>query len=96
MADEPPSHAPCSTKSSRRSLEEGPETIALFIAEPVQNAGGRFVPPDGYWRGLRELADRYGFLLVADEVITAFGRLGEWFGSTRFGAEPESSRRPRD
>jgi adenosylmethionine-8-amino-7-oxononanoate aminotransferase len=70
-------------------LEEGPETIAMFIAEPVQNAGGCFVPPAGYWAGLRELADRYGFLLVADEVITAFGRLGEWFGSTRVGAQPD-------
>jgi adenosylmethionine-8-amino-7-oxononanoate aminotransferase len=70
-------------------LEEGPETIAMFIAEPVQNAGGCFVPPTGYWQGLRELADRYGFLLVADEVITAFGRLGEWFGSTRVGAQPD-------
>ena len=57
-------------------LEEGPETIAMFIAEPVQNAGGCFVPPAGYWEGLRELADRYGFLVVADEVITAFGRAG--------------------
>jgi adenosylmethionine-8-amino-7-oxononanoate aminotransferase len=70
-------------------LEEGPETIAMFIAEPVQNAGGCFVPPTGYWEGLRELADRYGFLVVADEVITAFGRLGEWFGSTRVGASPD-------
>jgi adenosylmethionine-8-amino-7-oxononanoate aminotransferase len=70
-------------------LEEGPETISLFIAEPVQNAGGCFVPPEGYWPGLRELADKYGFLLVADEVITAFGRLGQWFGSTRVGASPD-------
>jgi adenosylmethionine-8-amino-7-oxononanoate aminotransferase len=70
-------------------LEEGPETIAMFIAEPVQNAGGCFVPPAGYWEGLREMADRYGFLVVADEVITAFGRLGEWFGSTRVGATPD-------
>jgi adenosylmethionine-8-amino-7-oxononanoate aminotransferase len=70
-------------------LDEGPETIAMFIAEPVQNAGGCFVPPEGYWAGLRELADRYGFLVVADEVITAFGRLGEWFGSTRVGARPD-------
>ncbi|MGB0097500.1 MAG: aspartate aminotransferase family protein [Solirubrobacteraceae bacterium] len=70
-------------------LDEGPDTIAMFIAEPVQNAGGCFVPPDGYWQGLRRLADRYGFLLVADEVITAFGRLGEWFGSTRVGAQPD-------
>ncbi|HWC87672.1 MAG TPA: aminotransferase class III-fold pyridoxal phosphate-dependent enzyme [Solirubrobacteraceae bacterium] len=70
-------------------LEEGPETIAVFIAEPVQNAGGCFVPPAGYWPGLRELADRYGFLLVADEVITAFGRLGQWFGGARVGAQPD-------
>jgi adenosylmethionine-8-amino-7-oxononanoate aminotransferase len=70
-------------------LEEGPETIAMFIAEPVQNAGGCFVPPRGYWEGLRLLADRYGFLLVADEVITAFGRLGEWFGSLRVDAQPD-------
>jgi adenosylmethionine-8-amino-7-oxononanoate aminotransferase len=70
-------------------LEEDPETIALFIAEPVQNAGGCFVPPDGYWEGLRELADRYGFLIAADEVITGFGRLGEWFGSTRVGGQPD-------
>lgn len=70
-------------------LREGPETIALLVAEPIQNAGGCFVPPEGYWKGLRELADRYGFLLVADEVITAFGRVGEWFGSTRVGAEPD-------
>ena len=70
-------------------LSEGPETIAMIIAEPVQNAGGCFLPPDGYWSGIRELADRYGILVVADEVITAFGRLGEWFGSTRVGAEPD-------
>jgi adenosylmethionine-8-amino-7-oxononanoate aminotransferase len=70
-------------------LQEDPDTIAMLIAEPVQNAGGCFVPPTGYWEGLRELADRYGFLLVADEVITAFGRLGEWFGSTRVGAQPD-------
>jgi adenosylmethionine-8-amino-7-oxononanoate aminotransferase len=57
----------------------GPETIGMLIAEPVQNAGGCFVPPVGYWTGLRELADRYGFLLVADEVITGFGRIGEYF-----------------
>ena len=53
----------------------------MIIAEPVQNAGGCLVPPPGYWQGLREIADRYGILLIADEVITGFGRLGEWFGS---------------
>ena len=52
----------------------------MIFAEPVQNAGGCLMPPAGYWQGLRELADRYGILLVADEVITGFGRLGEWFG----------------
>lgn len=70
-------------------LEEGPETVGVIIAEPVQNAGGCLVPPAGYWRGLRELADRYGILLHADEVITGFGRLGEYFGVTRFDATPD-------
>jgi adenosylmethionine-8-amino-7-oxononanoate aminotransferase len=68
---------------------EGPETIAMFIAEPVQNAGGCIQPPEGYWPGVREICDRHGILLVADEVITGFGRLGEWFGVTRFGATPD-------
>jgi adenosylmethionine-8-amino-7-oxononanoate aminotransferase len=68
---------------------EGAETIAMIIAEPVQNAGGCLQPPDGYWAGLREICDRHGILLVADEVITGFGRLGEWFGVTRFGAVPD-------
>ncbi|MER5182310.1 aminotransferase class III-fold pyridoxal phosphate-dependent enzyme [Streptomyces sp. NPDC002896] len=70
-------------------LAEGPETIAMLIAEPVQNRGGCITPPEGYWPGLRALADRYGFLLLADEVITAFGRLGEWFGGDRYGARPD-------
>ncbi|HKS48198.1 MAG TPA: aminotransferase class III-fold pyridoxal phosphate-dependent enzyme [Amycolatopsis sp.] len=70
-------------------LEEGPDTIAMLIAEPVQNRGGCITPPEGYWPGLRELADRYGFLLVADEVITGFGRIGEWFGSHRYGVVPD-------
>jgi adenosylmethionine-8-amino-7-oxononanoate aminotransferase len=70
-------------------LEEGPETVAMIIAEPVQNAGGCLVPPPGYWAGLREIADRHGILLVADEVITGCGRLGAWFGVTRFGATPD-------
>lgn len=69
--------------------EEGPDTVAMLIAEPVQNAGGCLVPPEGYWQGLREICDRYGILLVADEVITGFGRLGEWFGSTRVAAAPD-------
>jgi adenosylmethionine-8-amino-7-oxononanoate aminotransferase len=70
-------------------LEEGPDQIAMLIAEPVQNAGGCLVPPDGYWPGLRALCDRYGILLCADEIITGCGRLGEWFGGPRYGAEPD-------
>ena len=62
-------------------VEEGPETVAIFMAEPVQNGGGAIVPPDGYWEALREICDRHGVLLVADEVINGFGRLGTWFGS---------------
>ncbi len=68
---------------------EGAETIAMLIAEPVQNAGGCLVPPDGYWQGLREICDRHGILLVSDEVICAFGRIGAWFGAQRLGYEPD-------
>jgi len=57
--------------------------------EPVQNAGGAFTPPAGYWKGVREICDRYDILLSADEVITAFGRLGHWFGSERYDIRPD-------
>ena len=67
----------------------GPDTIAMVIMEPVQNAGGSFTPPEGYWRGVRELCDRYDILLCADEVITGFGRLGAWFGSERYDIHPD-------
>jgi adenosylmethionine-8-amino-7-oxononanoate aminotransferase len=67
----------------------GPETVAMVIMEPVQNAGGAFTPPDGYWRGVRELCDRYEILLCADEVITGFGRLGTWFGSEHYDIRPD-------
>ena len=67
----------------------GPETVCLVHMEPVQNAGGCFTPPEGYWRGVRELCDRYDILLSADEVITAFGRLGYWFGSERYNIRPD-------
>jgi adenosylmethionine-8-amino-7-oxononanoate aminotransferase len=70
-------------------LEEGPETVAMLIAEPVQNVGGVMVPPGGYWEELRRLCDKYGILLCADEVICGFGRLGYWFGSLRVGARPD-------
>src|SRR3954464_80777 len=67
----------------------GPETVAMVIMEPVQNAGGAFVPPEGYWRGVRELCDRYDILLCTDEVITGFGRVGAWFGSERYDIRPD-------
>jgi adenosylmethionine-8-amino-7-oxononanoate aminotransferase len=70
-------------------LQEGPETVAMVIMEPVQNAGGCFTPPVGFFRGVREICDRYGILLCADEVITGFGRVGRWFGSERYDIEPD-------
>src|SRR5207248_9475873 len=63
--------------------QAGPETVAMVIFEPVQNAGGSFTPPAGYWRGVREICDRYEILLCADEVITGFGRLGAWRSEER-------------
>jgi adenosylmethionine-8-amino-7-oxononanoate aminotransferase len=73
----------------RTILSMGPETVCLVHMEPVQNAGGCFVPPAGYWRGVREICDRYDVLLSADEVITGFGRLGYWFGSERYDIRPD-------
>ena len=67
----------------------GPETVALVIMEPVQNSGGAYVPPAGYFAGVREICDRYGILLCADEVITGFGRLGDWFGSSVYDIRPD-------
>jgi adenosylmethionine-8-amino-7-oxononanoate aminotransferase len=61
----------------------------MVIMEPVQNAGGSFTPPNGYWAGVREICDRYGILLCADEVITGFGRIGEWFGSIKYDIKPD-------
>jgi adenosylmethionine-8-amino-7-oxononanoate aminotransferase len=74
----------------RRAIEEeGPETVAMVIAEPIQNAGGCLTPPPGYWSGLRDLCDRYGILLVADEVISGCGRLGHWFAVDRYEGTPD-------
>ncbi len=70
-------------------LFEGPETVAAVYLEPVQNAGGCFVPPEGYFERVREICDRHGVLLVSDEVICAFGRLGEWFGAQRYDYLPD-------
>ena len=70
-------------------LQAGPETVAMVIFEPVQNAGGSYTPPEGYWKGVREICDRYEILLCADEVITGFGRVGAWFGSERYDIRPD-------
>ncbi len=70
-------------------LWEGPETVAAVYLEPVQNAGGCFVPPEVYFQRVREICDKYGVLLVSDEVICAFGRLGEWFGAERYDYLPD-------
>ena len=67
----------------------GSDTVCMVIMEPVQNAGGSFTPPEGYWKGVREICDRYGILLCADEVITGFGRVGAWFGSERYDIRPD-------
>jgi len=67
----------------------GPSTVAMVIMEPVQNAGGAFAPPAGYWQGEGAICDEYGILLCADEVITGFGRLGEWFGSAKYDIRPD-------
>ena len=79
----------CADDIEQAILREGPETVAAVFIEPVQNSGGCFVPPDGYFGRLREICDRYGILLVSDEVICAFGRLGSMFGSERLDYVPD-------
>lgn len=69
--------------------DEGPETVAAVFLEPVQNAGGCFPPPPGYWQRVREICDEYDVLLVSDEVICAYGRLGHMFGAERYGYQPD-------
>ncbi len=69
--------------------EAGADTVAMVIFEPVQNAGGSFTPPAGYFQGVREICDHHGILLCADEVITGFGRIGEWFGSIKYDIQPD-------
>jgi len=69
--------------------ELGPENVAAFIGEPIQGAGGVIIPPDSYWPEVQRICDEYGILLISDEVITGFGRLGEWFGADYFGIKPD-------
>jgi putrescine---pyruvate transaminase len=73
----------------QRILELGPERVAAFIGEPVQGAGGVIIPPRGYWERVGAICRKYGILLVCDEVICGFGRLGRWFGFQHYGLEPD-------
>ncbi|QWF86024.1 aminotransferase family protein [Amycolatopsis sp. CA-230715] len=73
----------------RRIDEIGPHRIAAFIGEPVLGVGGMVPPPEGYWPRVQEVLRRHGILLIADEIVTAFGRTGHWFGSEHFGIEPD-------
>ncbi len=79
----------CLEETARIIEREGPETVAALFAEPIQGAGGVIVPPPGYLRGLRELCRHHGVLFVADEVITGFGRLGDWFASGLWNLDPD-------
>ncbi len=79
----------CADDIETRIIIEGPDSVACVILEPVQNTGGALVPPPGYWKRVREICDRYGVLLISDEVICAFGRLGHWFGCQRFDYQPD-------
>ena len=79
----------CAEDLAMRIEMEGPESVAAVFMEPLQNSGGAFAPPQGYWARVREICDQYGVLLVSDEVICAFGRLGHMFGSDRYGYQPD-------
>ncbi len=74
---------------AKRIEFEGPDTVAAVIMEPVQNAGGCLLPPDGYFDRIREICDEYDVLLISDEVICSWGRLGTYFGSERIGYQPD-------
>jgi putrescine aminotransferase len=73
----------------QRILEVGPENVAAFIGEPVQGAGGVIIPPESYWPRVEAICRKYGILLVCDEVICGFGRLGAWFGFQHYGVTPD-------
>ncbi|AXQ95205.1 aspartate aminotransferase family protein [Cereibacter azotoformans] len=81
--------AHCATKLEELILAEGPDTIAAFIGEPILGTGGIVPPPAGYWAAIQAVLKKYDILLVADEVVTGFGRLGTMFGSVHYGMEPD-------
>ena len=79
----------CAANLAREIEHQGPDTVAAFIAEPIQGAGGVIVPPANFWPLIREVCDKYDVLLIADEVITGFGRTGSMFGSRYWGVKPD-------
>jgi len=81
--------AKCAEMLEREILFQGPDTVAAFIAEPVQGAGGVIVPPPNFWPLVRKVCDKHGVLLIADEVVTGFGRTGEWFGTRLWGVNAD-------
>ncbi len=86
----PAEYGLCAARRLAEKIEEiGPERVAAFIGEPVQGAGGVIVPPETYWPEIQRICREYGILLIADEVITGFGRTGKWFGCEYFGFEPD-------
>ena len=79
----------CAAELEKLILAEGPDTIAAFIGEPVMGTGGIIPPPEGYWPAVQSVLKKYDILLIADEVVTAFGRIGHDFGCERYGIEPD-------
>jgi putrescine---pyruvate transaminase len=79
----------CARQLEAKIKELGPDKVAAFIGEPVQGAGGVIVPPSTYWPEIQRICDQYGILLVSDEVITGFGRTGNWFGCETMGTKPD-------
>jgi len=79
-----------SAQSLESKIKElGPEKVAAFIGEPIQGAGGLIVPPDTYWPEIQRICEKYGILLISDEVICGFGRTGNWFGCETYGFLPD-------
>ncbi|SDX41564.1 L-2,4-diaminobutyrate transaminase [Albimonas donghaensis] len=81
--------AQCAASLEALILEQGPETVAAFIGEPILGTGGIVPPPEGYWAAIQAVLDKYDVMLIADEVVTGFGRLGSMFGSEHYGMKPD-------
>jgi len=79
----------CAEKLEQMIIDEGAETVAAFIGEPILGTGGLVPPPEGYWAEIQRVLTKYDVLLIADEVVTGFGRLGTWFGSEYYGMKPD-------